>query len=105
MKQLHDALIAWCMHSSATDLSLYNIYVCFSLRLTVFLLFICIYDSVSKQLSDPLHISVLPLSVKKNNTCVLQKSSVPAEHKLMGSQATFFFSFFFNEWSQHEHIS
>lgn len=56
MKQLHDALIACCMHSNATDLSLYNIYVCFSVRLTVFLLFISIYASVSKQLSDPLHV-------------------------------------------------
>lgn len=72
MKELHDALIAWCMHSNATDLSLYNIYICFSVRLTVFLLFICIYDSVSEYLSDPLHISVLPLSVigeEKQHLC------------------------------------
>lgn len=98
MKQLHDVLIAWCMHANTTHLSLYNIYICFSVRSTLFLLFICIYDSVSKQLSDPLHIRVWPLSVRgaeKHHVCPAKSRvflrNIPNERQDTHFSSSFFF--------------
>lgn len=56
MKQLHDVLIAWCIHSNVTDLSLYNIYVCF-FNINCVIIHLHLWVSFTTALKPPPHLS------------------------------------------------